>query len=396
MQNFLKKYNIFGENLINYTMKFTVSSTLLLSHLQTVARIVNIKNTLPILDNFLFLLKENKLVIKASDLETTLITEVTVENSGIEGGSIAVPAKLATTALRGFAEQPITFDINLENYKIVIYSDKGEFTLMGFDADEFPELQTKDEEFTTVKMGTDVFFKCIDKSIFATADDDLRPIMNGIFVELFKNEFRFVASDAHKLVRYKRLDLKSKHQTSFILPKKPANLLRTITEKKKDEITIEFDSRNAFFTVKNYKLICRLLEGTYPNYEAVIPQDNPNHLVIDRLELANSLSRVSAFSNPSSNLIKLQLFKDKLVVSEQEIDFATSAYETLSCQYSGDELEIGFKSVFLLEILNHLGSENIVLKLADATRAGIFESYDEDNTGEEEIIMLLMPMMLNV
>lgn len=375
-------------------MKFVVSSTELLSHLQAISRVISSKNTLPILDNFLFELKDNQLVATASDLESTLITTIPLETS-VGEGVIAFPARILTDTLKEFPEQPLTFDIDLTSLAVKITSENGVFSIVGQHGEDFPKLPVKqDTNLVNISVESTVLLTGVNKTLFATADDELRPVMNGIFIELGNNDLTFVASDAHKLVRYKRLDGRSDVESSFILPKKPASLLRNILPKETNPVLVEFDEKNAFFTLSNYKLICRLVEGNYPSYNSVIPKTNPNKLTIDRVELYNTLKRVSVFSNPASNLIKFELKSNELVVSAQDIDFSISARERLQCQYEGQELEIGFKSVFLLEILANISSSNVMIELSDPTRAGIFLPYDNDNA-DEDVLMLLMPMMIN-
>ncbi|PCH67717.1 MAG: DNA polymerase III subunit beta [Bacteroidales bacterium] len=375
-------------------MKFVVSSTELLSHLQAISRVISSKNTLPILDNFLFELKDDQLVATASDLESTLITTIPLETS-VGEGVIAFPAKILTDTLKEFPEQPLTFDIDITSLAVKITSENGVFSIVGQNGEDFPKLPERQEtNLVNISVESSVLLTGVNKTLFATADDELRPVMNGIFIELGKNDLTFVASDAHKLVRYKRLDGRSEVEASFILPKKPASLLRNILPKETNPVRLEFDDKNAFFTLSNYKLICRLVEGNYPSYNSVIPKTNPNKLTIDRVELYNTLKRVSVFSNPASNLIKFELKSNELVVSAQDIDFSISARERLQCQYEGQELEIGFKSVFLLEILANISSSNVMVELSDPTRAGIFLPYDNDNA-DEDVLMLLMPMMIN-
>lgn len=375
-------------------MKFVVSSTELLGHLQSISKVISSKNTLPILDNFLFELKEDQLIATASDLESTLITSIPLES--VTGqGRVAFPAKILTDTLKEFPEQPLTFDVDMDSLAVKIISDNGVFSIVGQNGDEFPQLPQKDDsKAVTINVDSKVLLNGVNKTLFATADDELRPVMNGIFVELGNDDLTFVASDAHKLVRYRRLDGRSDVASSFILPKKPASLLKNILSKEEESVTVEFDEKNAFFSMSDYTLICRLVEGNYPSYNSVIPKNNPNVLTIDRSELFNTLKRVSVFSNPASNLIKFHLTHNQIVVSAQDIDFSISAHETLQCQYEGEELEIGFKSVFVLEILSNISSSNVLLQLSDPTRAGIFLPYDNDNA-DEDVLMLLMPMMIN-
>ncbi len=372
-------------------MKFVVSSTELLSHLQSVSRVINPKNTLPILDYFLFNLEGNDLEITASDLETTFITKMVLENV-TDGGIIAIPAKILLDTLKEFPEIPLTFEADTESLKIVISSENGQFTIMGQYGNDFPQLTPlKDENKSSIVLPAEALTKGIAKTIFATADDEMRPVMNGIFMELSPDSVTFVATDAHKLVRYKRTDLKAEGNSSFILPKKPASLLKNILPKEDNNVQVEFDDKNAYFTLTDYKLVCRLVEGNYPSYNAVIPTDNPNKLTVDRVDLYNTLRRVSVFSNQASNLIKLELKGNLVTVSAQDIDFSISAYERINCQYDGDEMDIGFKSTFLIEILSNLPSTDVIVEMSDPSRAGILVPAEKENP-EEDILMLLMPM----
>jgi DNA polymerase-3 subunit beta len=375
-------------------MKFVVSSIDLLNHLQALSRVISSKNTLPILDNYLFKLDGKALEITASDLETTMVTTMELENAD-GSGSIAIPAKLITDSLREFPDQPLTFMINTETYAITISSENGQFSVMGQHGEDFPQLpRIKPERSISLKMSASSLVSGINSTLFATADDELRPVMNGIFMELSPSDVTFVASDAHKLVRYKRKDLKADAGASFILPKKPASLLKNLLSKGNEQVGIEFDDKNAFFTMSSFQIVCRLVEGNYPSYNSVIPTNNPNKLLIDRVKLLNTVRRVSVFSNQASNLIRLSLKGNRLTVSAQDLDFATSAVEDLACQYNGDELEIGFKSTFMVEILGNIQSTEVSIELSDSSRAGLFIPFDKEND-VEDILMLLMPMMIN-
>lgn len=374
-------------------MKFVVSSTELLSHLTVVSRVISSKNTLPILDNFLFNLDGNDLEITASDLETTLTTKIRLENV-TNGGQVAIPYRILVDTLKEFPEQPLTFDINVQNFAIKVSTDTGEFNIVGQPAEDFPaKAVVKDEAKVSVRLPAHALLSGITKTIFATADDEMRPVMNGILFELSDEALTFVASDAHKLVRYKRLDVKSDQSKSFILPKKPASLLKNILVRETSDVIVEFDEKNALFTLENYTLVCRLVEGVYPNYSSVIPANNPNQLTIDRLDFYNSLRRVAPFTNQASNLVKISLIGNQIEVSAQDLDFSISAFERLKCQYEGDEMEIGFKSVFLIEILSNISSGDVILSLSDPSRAGLlFPAVNENEN--EDVLMLLMPMMV--
>ena len=375
-------------------MKFVVSSTELLGHLQAISRVISSKNTLPILDNFLFNISGNDLEITASDLESTLITHMRLDN--ITGsGTVALPARILLDTLKEFSEQPLTFDINPDTLAVVINSENGRFSIVGQNGIDFPVLPViKKEKRFGFNVPAEVLLAGISRTLFATADDELRPVMGGILVEASASRLTFVASDAHKLVRYQRSDAKADDEASFILPKKPASLLKNILPRESGVVTVEFDDRNAFFNLSDYKVVCRLVEGNYPNYNSVIPKNNPRKVRIDRLEFYNILRRVSVFSNQASNLVKLQFTPNQITVSAQDVDFSISAYERHTCLYEGDDMEIGFKSVFLLEILSNIASQDVVIELADPTRAGLFLPAETANE-DEDLLMLLMPMMIN-
>jgi DNA polymerase-3 subunit beta len=375
-------------------MKFVVSSSELLGHLQAISRVISSKNTLPILDNFLFNLSGNDLEITASDLESTLITRMKLENTDGDG-TIALPARILLDTLKEFSVQPLTFDINMSTMAVVISSENGKFNVVGQNGIDFPALPAikKEKKFSFV-INADVMLAGITRTLFATADDELRPVMGGIFIEASTDRITFVASDAHKLVRYQRTDAQADDNSSFILPKKPASLLKNILPREEGAVRVEFDDKNAFFNLSNYKVVCRLVEGNYPNYNSVIPKNNPRKITIDRVEFYNTLRRVSVFSNQASNLVKLQMKGNQVMVSAQDIDFSISAYERIKCQYEGEEIEIGFKSVFLLEILANIASQDVMIELADPTRAGLFLPAVTENESED-LLMLLMPMMIN-
>jgi DNA polymerase-3 subunit beta len=375
-------------------MKFVVSSTELLGHLQAISRVISSKNTLPILDNFLFNLTGNDLEITASDLESTLVTKMKIENATGDG-MVALPARILLDTLKEFSVQPLAFDINPDTLAVVITSENGKFNVVGQNGIDFPALPAvkKDSKFS-FGINADILLAGINRTLFATADDELRPVMGGIFVEASTDKITFVASDAHKLVRYQRTDTQADDNASFILPKKPASLLRNILPREEGPVAVEFDDKNAFFILNDYKVVCRLVEGNYPNYNSVIPKNNPRKVSVDRVEFYNTLRRVSVFSNQASNLVKLQLKGNQIVVSAQDIDFSISAYEKIKCQYEGDDMEIGFKSVFLLEILANITSQDVLIELADPTRAGLFLPGETENEAED-LLMLLMPMMIN-
>ena len=375
-------------------MKFVVSSTELLSRLQNVSRVISNKSTIPALLNFLFEINNGTLTITASDLETTMRTQMTLDNVDGEG-RIAIEAKRLTDILKEFPEQPLIFEINLETMAVDILSENGKYSVLGQNADEYPNMPQLDESRTlTVNIPGEALLKGINKTLFATSDDELRPVMTGIFM-LFNNEgTTFVASDAHKLVRFKRNDITSSSESSFILPKKPAGMLKNILAKEEGEIKLQFDDKNAHFTMSDYEMICRLLEGQYPKYESVIPKDNPNKLTINRADLATTLKRVSVFANQASNLIKLELTANQVTVSAQDIDFSISAYEHINGQYDGEEMGIGFKSAFMFDILQAIEAENVVVAMSDPSRACLVFPLEQESE-HEDLLMLIMPMMIN-
>jgi DNA polymerase III subunit beta len=376
-------------------MKFVVSSTELLSHLTAINKVISNKSTMPILDNFLFNISDTGLIITASDSESTLITTIELDN--VEGvGNIALPAKLLIDTLREFPEQPLTFQIDTSSFGIQIFSENGKYSIVGYDGEDYPQIPFADEDsVATIQVSRKVLLKGIEKTLFATADDELRPVMNGIYIELMPDFMSFVASDAHKLVRYRRGDVKSETQSAFILPKKPAALLKNLLVREEFDVKLQFNDKNAFFKMTNYQLICRLVEGNYPSYNSVIPVNNPNSMVIDRLSFYNTVKRVSVFANQASNLVKLTIGGNQVVVSAQDIDFSISAVERLQCEYEGDDMEIGFKSTFLQEILSNLPSSEIRLEMSDPSRAGLLLPQEKEDD-DEDILMLLMPMMINV
>ena len=372
-------------------MKFVVSSAELLSHLQAVGKVINTKNTLPILDNFLFKLEGNTLEITASDLETTLITRMNLDNVS-EEGSIAIPAKLLTDYLSKFSDQPLTFEISTESCTIRVISETGDANFMGYDFEEFPQMPAlKEDMVSPMRVPADVVLQAIGKTIFATGEDDLRPVMNGILMEMTTENITFVASDSHKLVRYRRSDVKAEQEGSFILPKKPASLLRAVLAKEQGDVEITFDDKNALFQLSKYTMVCRLVEGRYPAYNSVIPVDNPNKLIIDRSEFLSSLRRVAMFTNQSTNLVKIELKGNQITIFGQDIDFSHTGHETLNCQYDGDQMKIGFKADFLGELLANLSSTDVCIEMSDSQRASLVLPVQSDIEGED-VLMLIMPM----
>ena len=373
-------------------MKFDVSSSALLTRLQSISKVIASKSTLPILDNFLFQLQDNKLIITASDSETRLVTSIDVINSEGEG-LFAISAKMLLEPLKKLPEQPLTFSINDENLEIFIYFENGKYNFIGLKGDTYPQPKPLGDTTVSISMESQVLLNGVNRTLFATADDELRPVMNGIYFDIQAENLTFAASDGHKLVRLRNNSVQSEGRSSFILPKKPANLLKSLLSKNSESVKIQFDDNSAYITTNGFQMICRLIEGRYPNYNSVIPQDNPNKLTIDRSSLLYALERVIVFSNPASSLVKLQLSNDLIVITAQDIDFSTSAEEKINCQYTGMDMSIGFKGTFLIEILTNIDANEVVLSLADPSRSGVITPFEDEEN--EELLMLLMPMSIN-
>ena len=372
-------------------MKFIVSSSQLLKQLQSISGVLNSSNTLPILDNFLFEVKSNELIVSASDLETTMTTKIS-NTEASEEGNIAIPAKLLMDTLKTFSDQPLTFLVDKSNFGIEIGSDNGKYKLAGQNGNEFPKKPVMENQSKAV-LSASVLAEAINKTLFATGNDELRPIMSGVFCELSTQGCSFVATDAHKLVKYLRSDAIADSTASFILPKKPLNLLKNNLGVG-DKVIIEYNETNAHFSFANIQLVCRLIDGNYPNYEAVIPKENPNILTVDRIAFYNAVRRVAIFANKTTHQIRLKVAGIELSISSEDLDFSNEAHERLNCQYSGEDMEIGFNSKFLMEMVNNLTSEQINIEMSAPNRAGILIPQDGQEEGEQTL-MLVMPVMLN-
>ena len=372
-------------------MQFIVSSTALLRQLQAIGGVLNSSNTLPILDNFLFDIKPGKASISPSDLETTMTT--TVEVTSEEEGAIAIPAKMLLDILKTFEDLPLTFKVDAKTCGVELTSEAGKYKLAGAHADEFPRTPEL-EGATAVTLNSDTLADAISRTLFAAGSDDLRPVMSGIFFELRSDHLSFVATDAHRLVRYARNDASAPENAEMIVPKKPLNLLKG-TLPMTDEVVVSFNEANAHFKFGEMDLVCRLIEGKYPNYEAVIPKDNPNCMTIDRKDFQRSIRRVAIFANKTTHQVRLSLAGSSLEISAEDVDFANEAKETLACNYSGEDMEIGFNSRFLLDMLNNLDAQQITLELSAPNRAGIIRPQHDGEAGGEDILMLVMPVMLN-
>jgi len=373
-------------------MKFIISSSVLLKQLQSINGVLNTNNTLPILDNFLFDLQGEELLISASDLETTMTARVKVSKADASG-KVAVPAKILLDTLKTFSDIPITFTIDPDIHVIEISAGDGKYKLSGQNGEEFPNVP-EIEGAAKIELHSAIVYNAIVKTIFATAVDELRPVMCGVYCHLSPDDMIFVATDAHKLVRYKRTDTKSKKDAAFILPKKPLSLLKNILSGVDANIAIEYNNINALFTINNITLICRLIDGKYPNYEAVIPVENPNKLTIERMSFLNSIKRVSIYSNQSTHQIRFKISGRELVISAEDLDFSNEAKERLTCSYEGDDIEIGFNSKFMLEMLNNLDTDEIMIEMSLPNKAGIIKPVNNENKAED-ILMLVMPVMLN-
>ena len=371
-------------------MKFIVSSSELLYHLQHLSGVINNNNTLPILDNFLFDLNQNHLIISASDLETTMSSKIEVESES--KSIVALPSRILLDTLKTFPDQPLTFILS-ENNTIEISSSQGKYAIAYIDGNEFPNPVVLENPNKTV-INANILSTAISKTIFATGNDDLRPVMSGVFFQFSTDNITFVATDAHKLVKYSRDDVSSNETTEFIMPKKPLNLLKNILSGSDEEVTIEYNNSNAKFVFGDTELICRLVDGKYPNYEAVFPKENPNVLTVNRMQFLNSVKRVSIFSNKTTYQIRLKIAGAELNISAEDIDYSNKAEERLNCEYRGDDMQIGFNSRFLSEMLSSLDSQDVQIEMSLPNRAGILTPIDNLEEGEN-VVMLVMPVMIN-
>lgn len=371
-------------------MKFIVNSTALLRELQKLNGVISSNNTLPILDNFLFDINSNNMTIIASDLETTMMSTISVEAD--VDGKITIPARILIDTLKTFSNQPLTFIVNTETFGIEMSSEMGNYKLAGQNANEFPKTPKLNGSSSTTIKG-DILANAINKTLFASGNDELRPVMSGMFCELSSEQITFVATDAHKLVKHTRTDISSDKTASFILPKKPLTILKNNISDDAD-IKLEFNDTNALFTFNNITIICRLIDGKYPNYEAVIPKENPNKLTIETASLLSSIKRVSIYANKTTHQIRLKIAGSELQITSEDLDFANKAEERLSCQYEGTDMEIGFNSKFVIDMLNNIGAEQISLEMSAPNRAGIILPLDGLEEGENTL-MLVMPVMLN-
>ncbi|MBL7829566.1 MAG: DNA polymerase III subunit beta [Saprospiraceae bacterium] len=371
-------------------MKFSTSSTELLKHLQIAGGAITNNPVLPILEDFLFTIKDNHLKITASDLDTTIIT--TIDIMAEKDGSIAIPAKILTETLKALPEQPITFEVDESSYNVTLTSAFGTYKLSGENGADFPETPTS-SNVDEIEIPTDILSHAIINTIFATSSDDLRPTMTGVYFLFEDNKATFVATDAHKLVKYSHNITNESVSASFIMPKKALNLLKSSLASSPD-VRISFNKSNAFFTFGNFQMACRLIEGRYPDYNMVIPVDNPNIMTIRRLDFLNSLKRIAIYANKTTNQVLIKIDGENLNISSQDLDFSNEAEETIPCTYDGKQMQIAFNAKFLIEMLSILSSGDITLELSEPNRAGILRPADQDPSSD--LLMLVMPVMINV
>ncbi|MEA5425573.1 MULTISPECIES: DNA polymerase III subunit beta [Arcicella] len=371
-------------------MKFVVSSSVLLKQLSTVNGVIANNPIVPILENFLFQIDQTQLTVTASDLQTVMITTLAIESS--DSGAIAIPARLLLDTLRGLPDQPITFKVDRDTFGTEIITENGRYKLSGENPIDFPKVPQVTKSLS-VQISADILGAAIANTIFAVSNDDLRPAMTGVYVQLSPEYTNFVATDGHRLIRYKRSDVKSEYDSTMIIPRKALNLLKSSLPSDDTTVTSDFSSSNAFFSFNNIRMICRLIDERFPDYENAIPQNNPNVLTINRSEFLGSLKRISIYSNKTTHQIRLKLLKNDLVISAEDLDYSNEANERLMCDYDGDEMEIGFNAKFMIEMLSNLTSNMISLEMSQPNRAGLI--IPADKKADEDILMLVMPVMLN-
>ncbi len=371
-------------------MKFIVSSAALLKQLSAVNGVITTNPVVPILENFLFEIQDSKLQITASDLQTSMITELSVESK--ESGSIAVPARILLDTLKNLPEQPVTFTIDENTYSIELSCDNGRYKLSGENATDFPKIPSV-VNGETLDISSNILSRAITNTIFAASNDELRPAMTGIYVAINDSSITFVATDGHRLVRFRRVDVASEDSNSIIIPRKALNLLKSSLPTDNTNVKIEFTPANAFFSFKNVRMICRLIDERFPDYENVIPVDNPKLMKVNREEFLNSLKRISIYANKTTHQVRLKISGSELQISAEDLDFSNEANEKLKCEFNGDTIEIGFNAKFLLEMVNNLDCVDLNLKLSEPNRAGLLVPSEGDIN--EDILMLVMPVMLN-
>ena len=378
-------------------MNFIVNSQQLLKQLQSLSGVLSNNNTMPIIGCFHFHLEENSLVVKTTDLSTTLVARLEVETGRMEQAEeVAIPSKMLLEILKSFDDVPLTFNVDSQSHAITIASGEGEYNLAGMDADTYPTMPTA-EGTSTAHMSCSALVEAINKTYFATSNDEMHQQMSGIFCEMTPDGITFVATDAHKLVRYRRKDITTPDSTNFILPKKPITIVKNILAARKEggDVTMEYNNTNLFITFDNFYIVCRLVDGRYPNYEAAIPKDNPNKLILDRQSFINTLRRVSIFASEATRQVRLSISADKLTISAEDLEFSNNAKETIPCQYEGSPMDIGFNAKFLTEMISNLDSEQVIMEMSHPSRAGIIFPFGDDTEDkQDDILMLVMPVML--
>jgi len=371
-------------------MKFIVNSSYLLKQLSNINGVITTNPVVPILENFLFEIEKNRLTVTASDLQTSMITEVTVESK--EKGNIAVPARILLDTLKNLPDQPVTFSVDESTYSIEISSDNGRYKLAGENATDFPKVPSVSQDFSAV-LSSEIFARAINNTIFATSNDELRPAMTGVYINLGEKNTSFVATDGHRLVRYRRSDVKSDNGNAIIIPRKALNLLKATLPTENTDVSIDFNMSNAFFRFANIRMICRLIDEKFPDYENVIPSQNTIKMTINRQELLSSLKRISIYANKTTHQVRLKITGSELQVSAEDLDFSNEANERLSCEHEGGDIEIGFNAKFLLEMLSNLDADQIRINMSAPNKAGVLTPAEKDKN--EDILMLVMPVMLN-
>ncbi len=371
-------------------MKFIVNSAYLLKQLSNINGVITTNPVVPILENFLFELEKGGLTVTASDLQTSMITELQVESK--EKGSIAVPARILLDTLKNLPEQPVTFSIDESTYSVEIISDNGRYKLSGENATDFPKVPAVSNDFTA-EISSDVLSRAVNNTIFATSNDELRPAMTGVYVNLGDKNTTFVATDGHRLVRYRRMDVKSDNGNAIIIPRKALNLLKATLPPENTEVTVNFNLSNAFFKFGNIRMICRLIDERFPDYENVIPSGNNIKMAIGRNDFLGALKRISIYANKTTHQVRLKITGSELQISAEDLDFSNEANERLSCEHDGEDIEIGFNAKFLVEMLVNMDSDQIKLMMSAPNKAGIILPAEKDEA--EDILMLVMPVMLN-
>lgn len=373
-------------------MKFTVSSSKLFAQMQVLGKVIAPKNSLQVLESILFDLSKNYLTLTASDGATSMQTKIEVEN--VQGaGKVTFGAKMLLDALKEFPEQPLTFDINDQNFGLQITSDNGNYSFVGGNGDEYPEMIQTLSDAKTFTIPAATLLTAINRTIFCTADDEMHPIMSGIFFDVTEEKTTFVATDAHRIVRYINLGVKANEPMNFILPKKPASLLKNVLAKEEGDVTVTSRDENICFDFGQTIIICRQIAGRFPNYNAVIPVNNPNKITIDRVTILNAIKRVGVFASQATNLIKLSLNTNTLNISAQDIDFSTSAEETVMCSYEGEDMAIGFKAPFLIELIGAVDSNDVIIEFSNPSRAGLILPFE--NAENEDLVMALTPLFIH-